>query len=441
MRPLQSLTLEAMIDLLSTTFGRLPDPRRPDRVDYCLHDTLLSGFAMMFFQHPSLLEFQRKMQQRRGRCNLETLFGVTAVPSDTQMREILDGVPPALLRPLLPMLFEKIRRAGWAGEFKSIVPSGAHQGAYYTLVLDGTDYFHSTKVECPSCLQRTDGQGHVHFRHTIVSATLVKSGSHRVFPLDVEEVRTSDGAEKQDCELNAAKRLLLRLRQEHPHMPLIVGGDDLYAHEPLIAQLRAHRLHHVLVCKPGSHTEVYAWVDDLARLGACEHGQWHEGPACRRRFFEYRLARAVPLTTTRRVWCTVVEVWERDRSGALRYHNAWITDLEVDRANVATIVQIGRARWKIENEQFNVQKNHGYELEHNYGHGQQTLAIVFYLLNVLAFVAHVILERGDRLYQRCLATTSRRELWHTLRTAMRMILVTSWAELLGVYLDAVGPSP
>ena len=441
MRPLQSLTLEAMIDLLSATFGRLPDPRRPDRVDYSLHDTLLSGFAMMFFQHPSLLEFQRKMQQRRGRCNLETIFGVTEVPSDTQMREILDGVPPALLRPLLPALFEKIRRAGWAGEFKSIVPSGEHQGAYYTLVLDGTDYFPSTKVECPSCLQRTDGQGHVHFRHTIVSATLVKSGSHRVLPLDVEDVRNSDGAEKQDCELNAAKRLLLRLRQEHPHLPLIVGGDDLYAHEPLIAQLRAHRLHHVLVCKPGSHTEVYAWVDDLARLGACEDGQWHEGPACRRRFFEYRIARAVPLTTTRRVWCTFIEVWERDRSGALRYHNAWITDLEVDRANVATIVQIGRARWKIENEQFNVQKNHGYELEHNYGHGQQTLAMVFYLLNVLAFVAHVILERGDRLYQRCLATTSRRELWHTLRTAMRMILVTSWAELLRVYLDEVGPSP
>src|SRR6266478_3493302 len=52
MRPLQSLTLEAMIDTVSTTFGAIPDPRRPDRVDYSLHDTLLSGFAMMVFQHP-----------------------------------------------------------------------------------------------------------------------------------------------------------------------------------------------------------------------------------------------------------------------------------------------------------------------------------------------------------------------------------------------------
>ena len=52
MRPLQSLTFEALIDTVSTTFGAIPDPRRPDRVDYSLHDTLLSGFAMMVFQHP-----------------------------------------------------------------------------------------------------------------------------------------------------------------------------------------------------------------------------------------------------------------------------------------------------------------------------------------------------------------------------------------------------
>jgi hypothetical protein len=122
--------LEALMDLLSATFRRLPDARRPDRVDYSLHDTLLSGLAMLFFQHPSLLECQRKMQQRRGRCNLDTLFGVTEVPSDTQMRAMLDGSPPELLRPLLPTLFEKIRRAGWAQECKSLVPSGEHHGEY-----------------------------------------------------------------------------------------------------------------------------------------------------------------------------------------------------------------------------------------------------------------------------------------------------------------------
>jgi hypothetical protein len=130
-----------------------------------------------------------------------------------------------------------------------------------------------------------------------------------------------------------------------------------------------------------------------------------------------------------------LEVWSHTRSGQLLYHNAWFSDLEVPADNVAEIVGIGRSRWKIEHEQCNVQKNHGYELMPNYGHGQQTLSMVFSLLNLLAFMAHLILDRGARLSQRCLATTSRKELWHTLRAGMRMLLVSSWSQMLLLYLD------
>jgi hypothetical protein len=430
-----------MIDLVSESFVPIPDPRAPDRIDYSLHDTLMSGFAMMFFQYPNLLEFQRKMKQRRQQCNLETIFGVREVPSDTQMRDILDGVALELLRPLLPALFEKLRRAGWGKAFTTTLSSGADRGTYYTVMLDGSDYFHSTRLQCPSCVQRHDSSGQVHFRHTVVSGTVVKAGSHRVLPLDVEEVRNDDGQDKQDCEIKAAKRLIPRVRQEHPQLPLIIGGDALYCHEPFILQLREHRMQHVLVCKPGSHQEVYREVEAQDALGAVERGQWHEGPACRRRFYTYRLARGVALTGSGRVRGTFLEVWSHNRSGKHLYHNAWFTDLEVRADNVAEIVAIGRSRWKIENAQFNVQKNHGYELTHNYGHGQQTLSMVFYLLNLLAFIAHMILDRGDRLYQRCLATTSRRELWHTLRTAMRMILVSSWSHMLRIYLDEEDQGP
>jgi hypothetical protein len=133
-------------------------------------------------------------------------------------------------------LWEKVRRAGWAKEDKSTEPSGSHQGEYYTALLDGSDYLHSTTSEWPGCLQRPDAKGEGHCRHTVVAATLVKAGSHRVLPLAGEEVRTSEGQDKQDCAGNAAQRLLPRLRQAHPPRPLIVGGDDFYGYEPCIAQ-------------------------------------------------------------------------------------------------------------------------------------------------------------------------------------------------------------
>jgi hypothetical protein len=102
MRPVNSLPLEARIELVSPACAPLPDPRRPDRGDYSLHDPLMSGCAMMCFQSPTLREFQRKMKPRRPRCNLETLFGVREVPSDTQRRDMLDGVSVELIRPLFP---------------------------------------------------------------------------------------------------------------------------------------------------------------------------------------------------------------------------------------------------------------------------------------------------------------------------------------------------
>jgi hypothetical protein len=105
-------------------------------------------------------------------------------------------------------------------------------------MLDGSDYFHSPAIQCSGCLQRTDARGDSHFRHTVASAALVKAGSHRVLPLDVEAVRHSHGQDKQDCKVNAAKRLVPRLRQEHLQLPLIIGGDDLYCHQPFVAQLR-----------------------------------------------------------------------------------------------------------------------------------------------------------------------------------------------------------
>jgi hypothetical protein len=49
----------------------------------------------------------------------------------------------------------------------------------------------------------------------------------------------------------------------------------------------------------------------------------------------------------------------------------WVTSLPVSKDNLAEIVACGRTRWKIENESFNVLKNHDYELEHNFGHGQE----------------------------------------------------------------------
>ncbi len=90
MRPLNSLNFDSLINLLSVHFSEITDRRRPQRINYSLRDALMTAFAMFFFQYPSLLQFQTAMKQKRGRSGLETLFAVRQLPSETQMRDLLD---------------------------------------------------------------------------------------------------------------------------------------------------------------------------------------------------------------------------------------------------------------------------------------------------------------------------------------------------------------
>ena len=75
-------------------------------------------------------------------------------------------------------------------------------------------------------------------------------------------------------------------------------------------------------------------------------------------------------------------------AGKATYRNSFVTDLDVNPDTVVELAACGRARWKIENERFNVLKTNGYNLEHNFGHGKEHLSTVLAVLNLLAFGFH-----------------------------------------------------
>jgi hypothetical protein len=201
----------------------MADTRDPRRLTWEMPAVRMSAFAMLFFHPPSLWAYQRRMQQRRGRSNLERVFAVEELPWDTQRREILDGVPTEPLRRVLPQTFAQMRRVGWTTRFVTEVAGKA----YYPTVLDGSEYFHSTQIPCPSCLRQPSANGEIHYSHVVVAATGTRAGSHEMLPLEAEEVRNAEGQQKQDCELTAAKRLVNRRRAEHRQLPGCIGGDAL----------------------------------------------------------------------------------------------------------------------------------------------------------------------------------------------------------------------
>ena len=110
---------------------------------------------------------------------------------------------------------------------------------------------------------------------------------------------------------------------------------------------------------------------------------------------------------------------------------AWATSLPVTKENVAQIAACGRARWKIENENFNVLKNHGYELEHNFRHGDKFLAMTLAALNLLAFGWHSVLELLEPPWRTAReAAVKRTSFFAHILTLTTYVLFPSWSVLM-----------
>ena len=166
-------------------------------------------------------------------------------------------------------------------------------------------------------------------------------------------------------------------------------GDDLFACHPVCKMVTDAGDDFIFTCKPTSHKSLYDFIDGAEPFR-------HEEKVRRRNTketFRYRWIEAVPIRDGKDAllvnWIGFEIV---DAKGKVKYSMAWVTSLPVSKDNVAEIVACGRARWKIENESFNVLKNHGYELEHNFGHGQKFLAMTLAALNLLAFAWHTVLD-------------------------------------------------
>jgi hypothetical protein len=128
-------------------------------------------------------------------------------------------------------------------------------------------------------------------------------------------------------------------------------------------------------------------------------------------------------------WCELTVLNSMDNS--VIYHNAFVTNHFISSDNVAEIVEAGRCRWKTENENHNVLKTKGYNLEHNFGHGQKHLSSTLLSLNLLAFLFHTILHLLDSSYQKIRRKRgTRRGFFQDILSLTKYFIFESWQHLI-----------
>jgi len=400
------LSADALFKLVRHTFDQIPE-HRPVNIEISLGDALMAGFALFSLKDPSLLAFD---ERRAAPENLQRLYHLQRIPSDTQMRTILDDVAPEQLRPVFKQVFNTLRQ-------EKVLRRLCFMGHYYLVSLDGTGYFSSQKVHCDQCLERHNSRtGEITYTHQLLGGAIVCPGHAEVVPLCPEPIVKQDGSTKNDCERNAAKRFLNQLRADHPRVPFIITEDALSANGPHIQELQRHNLHFILGVKPGDHAYLFDYVAHAQERGeTVEFEQTVAGVTQRFRFLN-----DVPLNASHTdVRVNFLEYWEI--RGDHSQHFTWITDFVITADNAPTLMQGGRARWKIENETFNTLKNQGYHFEHNFGHGHHYLSVIFALLMMLAFAVDQAQQLACPLFQAA---------WHKIGSKRRL-----WERMRGLFWD------
>ena len=213
--------------LIKEGMSKLTYPRNRS-MGYGFTDILMSGFAVFSLKYPSLLCFDDQTQTQRQ--NLMTLYGIENPCSDSHLRKVSDEVNPQPLQKVFVVLYERLSKLGILKSYRVL-------GGHLICSMDGVHHFESEKVHCAGCQVKKHNDGRVSHSHSMLSAVLVHPDHKEVFPLGTEAIGKRDGAIKNDCEQNAAKRLSDWLLENHKDEGFIMVEDASYAADPHVRQI------------------------------------------------------------------------------------------------------------------------------------------------------------------------------------------------------------
>ncbi len=414
------LEMAQILDTVRKQFLSIPDYRKiTSKKIIPIVDYFMSGLALFSMKFPSLLQFDNKREKPTIKKNLTNLFQVgDKIPCDTQLREVLDEYDP--LAYIRPTFKDSVLLAGTHG----LLDQFKFMDGYFLCAVDGTGEFSSKKIHCEQCCIKTTKNGTIYY-HQMLGAVLVHPEKKTVIPMGAEPILKQDGEKKNDCEINASKRLLPYIHKAFPDMKLILTLDALFGNAPHINLIESMDYKYIITVK-SNNKHILDQVNKLELDERVAHIETENNGF----FYKFKFVNSIQLNKSNpNILVNFIEVWETDRKGKVK-HFAWITNIELTQYNLLFVMKGGRVRWKVENETFNTLKNQGYNFEHNYGHGNKFLANVLMMLMFLAFQIDQINELSSHLFQTTLKVTgSRISLWEDIRSVFKFFHIDSWEQM------------
>lgn len=343
-------------------FLEIEDPRHQSYITYTQADLVYMALMKNICGQYSMREMEENFNE--GNCinTLRIMSGNKHLKEmlhyDT-LNYYLERLSPECIANLRKKMVTKLIRSRQFHKFRL-------QGKYWRIILDGTGLFYFKERHCENCLclVKTDetGKQSKQYYHKVLEAKIVLS-ENIILSIETEFIENeNERVSKQDCEINAAKRLLKRIKKEYPRLPICIEGDALYATEPFMKLCREYNLYYLLTQKESRQknlNEGFEWIkageDVEYQIGLCKekgkgfyanHMEEIAGKEEVMNVFEYKYEK-------------------EDKNGRKQVISfQWISNIEITKRNLEELILAGRGRWKIENEGFNNQKNGMYRIEH-----------------------------------------------------------------------------
>lgn len=411
------LNHDALNKKIKMVFEKITDPFSK-KTKISLVDVLMSAYAMFCLKCPSLLSFENFLTREFERISIQNVFDIKDIPSDTQMRVRLDEIDPDELHAAFDAVFREVQRG-------KLLEPYAYLDGHYILAFDGTGMQSSQDLSSDICIKKVSKKsGVTNYQLQLLGACIVHPDRKEVIPLAPEPISNKDGQLKNDCERNSSKRKLKKFRESHPNLKVMVTEDALFANAPHIRDIKKYNCKFIIMVKETNNTWLFNSMSEcISQNDYITHEMIDpHNPDIKHKFVIYN---DLSLNKSNQdIIVNVLDYHEYNlKTGKIR-HFCWITDLKVTTKSAYKVMRAGRAKWKIENENFNTLKNQGYNLEHNYGLGKQDLPFVFANLMMLAFLVDQIQQISSPLFKVAyFIAGAKRTLWEDFRGFFRNFIV------------------
>lgn len=250
----------------------------------------------------------------------------------------------------------------------------------FQLLFDGTGLSNHNYNLNNNCLIRKHRDGKISYYKYVLECKLIVGNI--VISLDSEFIENEEmltDKQKQDCETNAFKRMIKRIKKNYPKYKFIITGDGLYATTPIIKLCKKYNWHYIFNLKPDRLKEINEIFEDNINY---KNETTHE---------DYYLSTNIKYKGIILSACKYIEN-KKKKTTIFRY----ITDLDIKNSNIKEIISMGRKRWKIENEGFYTQKHRTFNISHLNSRNDTAMKNHYFFIQ-FAHTIRQLLEKGSLL--------------------------------------------